>query len=62
VLDIFDLFIFTGIFTTLYIPETARRTLEELSGEDVSYNVHDEEAADVKELAKEPAVEEEISV
>lgn len=34
VMEIFALFMFLGIFTTLLIPETKRKTLEELSGED----------------------------
>lgn len=34
VLEIFALFMFLGIFTTLCIPETARVTLEVLAGED----------------------------
>ena len=34
VLQIYALFMFLGIFTTLLIPETKRRTLEELCGED----------------------------
>ena len=33
VMQIFALFMFCGIFTTLPIPETKRKTLEELSGE-----------------------------
>ncbi|KPM36556.1 Repressible high-affinity phosphate permease [Neonectria ditissima] len=34
VLEIYALFMLLGCFTTLLIPETARKTLEELSGED----------------------------
>ncbi|KAL7628915.1 acid phosphatase pho5 [Parahypoxylon ruwenzoriense] len=34
VLEIYALFMFLGIFTTFLIPETKRKTLEELSGED----------------------------
>lgn len=34
VLEIYALFMLLGCLTTLLIPETARRTLEELSGED----------------------------
>ncbi|KAI1766219.1 phosphate permease [Hypoxylon sp. FL1150] len=34
VLEIYALFMLLGIFTTLFIPETKRKTLEELSGED----------------------------
>lgn len=33
VLEIYALFMFLGIFTTLLIPETKRKTLEELAGE-----------------------------
>jgi PHS family inorganic phosphate transporter-like MFS transporter len=36
VMQIYSLFMFLGIFTTLCIPETKRKTLEELSGEDIS--------------------------
>ncbi|KAL8276965.1 hypothetical protein RQP46_010600 [Phenoliferia psychrophenolica] len=34
ILEIFALFMLTGIFSTLLIPETKNKTLEELSGED----------------------------
>ncbi|KAI1478428.1 hypothetical protein K445DRAFT_11737 [Daldinia sp. EC12] len=34
VLEIYALFMLLGIFTTIFIPETKRKTLEELSGED----------------------------
>lgn len=34
VLQIYALFMFLGIFTTLCVPETKRKTLEELCGED----------------------------
>ena len=34
VLEIYALFMLLGCFTTLLIPETKRKTLEELSGED----------------------------
>jgi MFS transporter, PHS family, inorganic phosphate transporter len=33
-LEIFALFMLTGIFSTLLLPETKQRTLEELSNED----------------------------
>ena len=33
-LEIFAFFMLTGIFSTLLIPETKQRTLEELSNED----------------------------
>jgi PHS family inorganic phosphate transporter-like MFS transporter len=39
VMQIFALFMLCGVFTTLLIPETKRKTLEELSGEDY-YNNH----------------------
>ncbi|KAF5677356.1 phosphate permease [Fusarium heterosporum] len=41
VLEIYALFMLLGVFTTLLIPETARKTLEELSGEDDFANTHD---------------------
>jgi MFS transporter, PHS family, inorganic phosphate transporter len=59
VLEIFALFMFLGIFTTFCIPETARKTLEELAGEDQNHNVESE--ADVREISKEAAVEEKIT-
>ncbi|KAI1399122.1 hypothetical protein F4819DRAFT_433794 [Hypoxylon fuscum] len=34
VIEIYALFMLLGVFTTLFIPETKRKTLEELSGED----------------------------
>ena len=46
VLEIFALFMLLGCGTTLLIPETARKTLEELSGEDdYATRPHDIEAA-----------------
>jgi len=51
---------FLGILTTMCIPETARKTLEELAGEDESRDIHDEES-DVREISKEPGVEEKIA-
>ncbi|KAM0669260.1 hypothetical protein ACQRIT_004237 [Beauveria bassiana] len=46
VLEIFALFMLLGCGTTLLIPETARKTLEELSGEDdYAAHSHDVEAA-----------------
>jgi PHS family inorganic phosphate transporter-like MFS transporter len=47
-----------GILTTLCIPETARKTLEELAGEDVPH--HDEEASIVKETKGAPAEEQSV--
>ena len=37
VMEIYAAFMFAGIFTTLCIPETKRRTLEDLSGDDQVY-------------------------
>jgi hypothetical protein len=37
-MQIFALFMLCGVFTTLLIPETKRKTLEELSGEDYYNN------------------------
>jgi PHS family inorganic phosphate transporter-like MFS transporter len=37
VIQVFALFMVCGLLTTLLIPETARKTLEELSGDD-AYN------------------------
>lgn len=34
-MQIFALFMVCGLITTFLIPETARKTLEELSGEDI---------------------------
>lgn len=57
VLEIFALFMALGILTTLCIPETARKTLEELAGEDTGS--HDDEAVPaVTETAKESQAEE----
>ncbi|GAA5824160.1 hypothetical protein JCM5353_006161 [Sporobolomyces roseus] len=39
ILEIFALFMFTGIFSTLLIPETKGKSLEELSGEDQDHFV-----------------------
>ncbi len=36
VMQIYSVFMFVGMFTTLLIPETRRKTLEELSGEEQS--------------------------
>ena len=56
-LEIFAGFMLMGIFTTLCIPETARKTLEQLAGEDI----HHESTADVQEITKEPQVGEKIT-
>jgi PHS family inorganic phosphate transporter-like MFS transporter len=46
VLEIYALFMLLGCFTTIFIPETARKTLEELSGEDdYAAHHHDEEVS-----------------
>jgi PHS family inorganic phosphate transporter-like MFS transporter len=55
VLEIFALFMALGILTTLCIPETARKTLEELAGEDIGSP--SEEAPAVKETARVPQAE-----
>ncbi len=54
VLEIFALFMFLGIFTTLCIPETARRTLEDLAGENDTVP-HD--TPELKDTTKEPELE-----
>jgi PHS family inorganic phosphate transporter-like MFS transporter len=41
VMEIYALFMFCGIFTTLLIPETKRKTLEELAGEDPTAGNYD---------------------
>jgi PHS family inorganic phosphate transporter-like MFS transporter len=56
VLEIFALFMFLGIFTTMCIPETARKTLEELAGETIHHS--DDDSNGHREIAKEAAVEE----
>ncbi len=45
VLEIYALFMLLGCVTTLFIPETKRRTLEELSGEDQPLPLSDRQAA-----------------
>jgi len=45
VMEIFALFMLCGIFTTLLIPETKRKTLEELAGEVPGTPNYDERAA-----------------
>lgn len=55
---------FLGIFTTLLIPETKRKTLEELSGEEAALHGvndmagHDHGAMMVKDERESPEVEE----
>ncbi|BGO99763.1 hypothetical protein JCM10021v2_003440 [Rhodotorula toruloides] len=41
ILEIFALFMLTGIFSTLLLPETKGKTLEELSGEDNDHFIED---------------------
>jgi PHS family inorganic phosphate transporter-like MFS transporter len=41
ILEIFALFMLTGIFSTLLIPETKGKSLEELSGEDQDHFIQD---------------------
>lgn len=59
VMEIYSLFMFLGIFTTLCIPETKRKTLEELSGDDIGAPLvgdghHANGDAASEEAAKEP--------
>jgi len=54
VLEIFALFMFLGIFTSLLIPETARKTLEDLNGEE-AVNRPAELVEDEKRATPEPA-------
>jgi MFS transporter, PHS family, inorganic phosphate transporter len=63
VLEIFALFMLMGCFTTLLIPETKRKTLEQLAGEvpgtpeyDPRLAIHP--AAGVSETGSDPAKEE----
>jgi PHS family inorganic phosphate transporter-like MFS transporter len=44
-MQIYSLFMFLGIFTTLCIPETKRKTLEELSGDSNDSNLGNEASA-----------------
>lgn len=53
VLQIYALFMLIGCFTTLLIPETARKTLEELSGED-DYAVSHTTVSQDESLKNEP--------
>jgi MFS transporter, PHS family, inorganic phosphate transporter len=46
VMQIYALFMFLGIFTTLCIPETKRKTLEELSGDDIDEHMEHEAVQD----------------
>jgi MFS transporter, PHS family, inorganic phosphate transporter len=43
-MQIYSLFMFLGIFTTLLIPETRRISLEVLSGEESAETPHSEES------------------
>jgi PHS family inorganic phosphate transporter-like MFS transporter len=58
VLEIYALFMFLGIFTTLCIPETKRVTLEVLSGEDDAIVDDRDELTHKNQHYKEPNVEE----
>lgn len=66
VMQIYALFMFLGIFTTLCIPETKRKTLEELSGDDVDagFNGDEHMAADnvSEEAPKERVVTEQATL
>ena len=44
-MEIFALFMFCGIFTSLLIPETKRKTLEQLAGEVPGTKEYDPELA-----------------
>lgn len=54
VLEIYALFMLLGVFTTLLIPETARKTLEELSGENDFANTHDDHALEHESQSGKP--------
>jgi len=53
-MQIYSLFMFLGIFTTLLIPETKHLTLEKLSGE---YDMSDESVAEADVAVREPGSE-----
>jgi PHS family inorganic phosphate transporter-like MFS transporter len=53
VMQIFALFMLCGCFTTLLIPETKRKTLEELSGDDVYWNSTSTLAENQEKIAEE---------
>jgi PHS family inorganic phosphate transporter-like MFS transporter len=57
-LEIYALFMFLGIFTTLCIPEIKRITLEELSGEDQGSTSHLPNGVGLMDHQKDPNVEE----
>jgi PHS family inorganic phosphate transporter-like MFS transporter len=59
VMQIYSLFMFLGIFTTLCIPETKRKTLEELSG-DEQYTGSSEHIAAVADNNSEEAPKERV--
>jgi len=52
ILEIFALFMLTGIFSTLLLPETKGRTLEDLSGEDQDGFVKGVAKSEVKKAPK----------
>jgi len=63
VMQIYALFMFLGIFTTLCIPETKRKTLEELSGDEQYTNPHAHAVDNASEEApKEKVVTESAAV
>lgn len=62
VMQIYALFMFLGIFTTLCIPETKRKTLEELSGDEQYTNPHAHVDNASEEAPKEKVVTESAAV
>jgi MFS transporter, PHS family, inorganic phosphate transporter len=59
VMEIFGGFMFCGVFTTWLIPETKRRTLEELSGEDYA-SLHENLTTPVQEKPDEENVPKQV--
>jgi len=49
-MEIFALFMFCGIFTSLLIPETKRKTLEQLAGEVPGTKEYDPELAGRRDI------------
>jgi PHS family inorganic phosphate transporter-like MFS transporter len=56
-MQIFAVFMFAGIFTSLLIPETKRKTLEELCGELYGEGILNEERALAAAAKTSPAAE-----
>ena len=54
-MQFYALFMFLGIFTTFLIPETKRKTLEELSGEEDLYASSRSAGADLQEFNGKPS-------